>query len=190
MPDALDLLTTRRSVPAVNLADPAPDAKTLKALLTIASRVPDHGKLSPWRFIIYAGDARAKAGERLAKIVETRDDVVDAERLAHERSRFTRAPLVVGVVSRAAPHEKIPVWEQELAVGAVCMNLLHAAHAYGFAGQWLTEWCAFDADAGKALGLKDGEKFAGFVHIGTPTEKPEDRRRPDIDRLMTYWTGA
>ncbi len=120
--------------------------------------------------------------------VAARDAVTDADMLDQERGRFTRAPLVIGVVSRAAPHPKIPEWEQVLSAGAVCMNLLHAAHAHGFAAQWLTEWYAFDGEAARRLGLKDGERFAGFVHIGTPNEAPTERPRPVVADLLTSWT--
>lgn len=190
MPDALELLAKRRSVAAANLVDPAPDAATLEAILTIAARVPDHGKLAPWRFILFEGEARDRVGEMLADLVAKRDGVEDPERLAQERSRFSRAPLVIGVLSRAAPHPKIPEWEQVLSAGAVCMNLINAAHAHGFGAQWLTEWYAFDADAATLLGARDGEKFAGFIHIGTPTEAPQDRPRPVLSEIMSRWTAA
>ena len=189
MSDMLDLLLTRRSVAALNLAEPAPDEAALRTILTIAARVPDHGKLAPWRFILFRGDAAKAAGERLAAIVAARG-TSDEGMLAIERARFTRSPLVVAVVSSAAPHPKIPVWEQELSAGAVCMNLLLAAHASGFAGQWLSEWYSFDKEAGALLGLKEGERFAGFIHIGTPTEKPSERPRPNLDDLITEWSEA
>ncbi|PLX37112.1 MAG: nitroreductase [Hyphomicrobiales bacterium] len=187
MSDFLDFLLTRRSVAALNLAEPAPEGETLRALLTAAARVPDHGKLAPWRFILFRGPAAETAGAKLEAMVAARG-ATDPELLAVERTRFTRAPLVVAVVSRAALHPKIPVWEQELSAGAVCMNLLLAAHAEGFAGQWLSEWYAFDDEAGAMLGLQEGERFAGFIHLGTQTEKPADRARPDLDSLITEWS--
>lgn len=190
MADAIELLTKRRSVPAINLVEPAPDAATVEAMLAIATRVPDHGKLAPWRFIRFAGTARAKAGALLAELASTRDGVTDPDMLDQERGRFTRAPLVIGVISRAAPHPKIPEWEQVLSAGAVCMNLLLAAHAHGFAAQWLTEWYAFDADAAARLGLGDGERFAGFIHIGTPNEAPTERPRPAVADLLTDWSDG
>ena len=189
MPDALELLTTRRSVAAINLVEPTPDQATLETILTIATRVPDHGKLAPWRFVLFSGKARDKAGELLAEIAQSKNGVTDEEMLQQERDRFRRAPLVIGVISCAAPHPKIPEWEQVLSAGAVCMNLLHAAHAHGFAAQWLTEWYAFDDEAAKVLGAKDGERFAGFIHIGTPADKPADRPRPVIGDLLSTWTG-
>jgi nitroreductase len=189
MTDLLQHLRTRRSIPAVSLGAPAPEADVLADMLTIAARVPDHGKLAPWRFILYRGAGAAAAGEELAAILAARDPGIAPDRLALERGRFTRAPLVVGVVSRAAAHPKIPLWEQELSSACVALNLLHAAHAHGFAGQWVTEWPTYDAEAGAALGLADGERFAGFVHIGTPTAAPFERDRPDVAALVSEFPG-
>lgn len=184
--ELLDYLKTRRSVPAPALVPPAPDRRTLRDILEIAVRVPDHGKLAPWRFLVLEGDVRAAFGERLAEIVATRDGVADEERLRLERERFVRAPLVVCLISTAAPHPKIPVWEQQLSAGCVGLNLLHALAAHGFAAQWITEWYAYDEDARPLFGLAAHEKIAGFVHIGTASERPTDRARPDVDALIRY----
>lgn len=181
-----EYLTTRRSVPAPALVPPAPDRQVLRNILEIAVRVPDHGKLAPWRFLVLEGDVRAAFGKRLAEIVATRDGVADEERLGLERERFTRAPLVVCLISRAAPHPKIPVWEQILSAGCVGLNLLHALAAYGFAAQWTTEWYAYDEDTRPLFGLAPHERIAAFVHIGTASERPTDRARPDIDSLIRY----
>lgn len=302
-----DYLATRRTVPAAFLEGPGPDAATLRTMLTMAARVPDHGKLSPWRFIVFDGDARAAAGEAIAAVVLARERVAQtgapadaapaatamaqeaarqavspsnefakadkaafdgrsvkmtngasfdgrAEQMtlirpgseagpadaalpgrgpvdvgqtsaadepaagdvaaprdvagvragrpggsvagaappsaatrdpAEERARFTRAPLVVAVVSRAGPHAKIPEWEQVLSAGAVCVNLLHAAAAHGYSGQWLTEWIAYDDSAKAALGIAADEKVAGFIHIGLPSTRVGDRDRPDLDAIVT-----
>lgn len=190
MPEAFDLLLSRRSIPANCLGGPGPEPEQLRRLLTAAARVPDHGKLVPWRFIVYRGDQAARAGERLAAIWQRRDPAADAARLELERTRLSRAPVVVGVVSRAGDHPKIPEWEQVLSAGAVCMNLLNAAHAAGFAAQWLTEWYAFDPEAAPMLGLGEGERFAGFIHIGTALEPPFERPRPDLDKIITTWNGG
>jgi nitroreductase len=187
MTDLLTHLRTRRSIPAIQLATPAPSDATLNDILTIAARVPDHGKLAPWRFILYRGAGAEAAGARLAALLKSREPGASEERLALERGRFSRAPLVVGIVSRAAAHPKIPVWEQELSAGAVGLNLLHAVNAHGFAAQWVTEWPAYDAEAGRILGLGDGERFAGFVHIGTPAAPPVERERPDVGRLVSEY---
>ena len=188
MSDALNLILNRRSIPAKGLGEPGPDQDTLRTLLTAAARVPDHGKLVPWRFILFEGEFRARAGERLADLWAGREPDAEPDRLLMERTRFSRSPVVVGVVSRAREHVKIPQWEQVLSAGAVCMNLLTAVNAAGYSAQWLTEWCAFDAEAGRILGLQDGERFAGFIHIGTALEPAFERPRPDLQDITTRWT--
>lgn len=188
MSETLNLLLTRRSIPAKNLGEPGPDPKTLRTLLTAAARVPDHGKLVPWRFVLFEGEDRLKAGERLAQLLANREPDTGADRIEMEQTRFSRSPVVVGVVSRAKPHVKIPEWEQVLSAGAVCMMLLTAANAAGFSAQWLSEWYAFDAEAGRILGLQDNERFAGFIHIGTALEPPFERARPDLEDIITHWS--
>ncbi len=185
MPDAIDLLKTRRSVKPIELTGPGPAAGELDTLLTVASRVPDHGKLTPWRFIVFDGDARLKAGETIEQIFKADHPEATADQVAFERNRLARAPLVVAVVSRAAPHVKIPEWEQVLSAGAVAMNLVTAAHALGFAANWITEWYAYDRRVLDALGLGPTEKIAGFVHIGRPAKPPEDRPRPPLEQIVT-----
>ena len=179
MPDALELLKTRRSVKPIEMTGPGPDDAGIKTLLTIASRVPDHGKLAPWRFIVFSGDARPAANPGAT-----------ADQLAFESGRFARAPLVIAVVSRAAPHVKIPEWEQQLSAGAACMNLVTAAHAMGYVASWLSEWPAYDRAAMTALGLAEQERIAGFVYIGNATKAPEDRERPKLDAIVTHFDGA
>jgi nitroreductase len=185
MTDTLDLLATRRSVAPIALSDPGPRPDELERLLTIAARVPDHGKLAPWRFIVFEGDARKAAGERIAAVFAMDNPDADEARLDVERKRFMHAPLIVGVVSRAAPHVKIPEWEQVLSAGAVCMNLVVAAHGMGFAASWLTQWYAYDRRVLETFGLAPHEKMAGFVHIGRARNTPEDRERPALSRLVT-----
>jgi nitroreductase len=185
MAEALELLRTRRSVKPVDLAAPGPSAAELDTLLTVASRVPDHGKLTPWRFIVFEGDARLKAGAAIEAAFRARYPDATDEQVAFERARLARAPLVVAVVSRAAPHVKIPEWEQVLSSGAAAMNLVTAAHALGFAANWITEWYAYDRGVLDALGLAANEKIAGFVHIGRPKQPPEDRPRPPLAAIVT-----
>src|SRR3954462_10000948 len=189
MPEALDLLTTRRSVKPLELSGPGPTAAELESMLTVASRVPDHGKLTPWRFIVFDGEARLKAGAAIEAIFTNDNPAATADQIAFERNRLARAPLVVAVVSRAAPHVKIPEWEQVLSAGAAAMNLVTAAHALGFAANWITEWYAYDRSVLDALGLAPNEKIAGFVHIGRVKEKPEDRPRPPLGDIVT-WFGS
>jgi nitroreductase len=184
MNDTIRLLKTRRSTPPGLMAEPGPGAEDLTTILTIASRVPDHGKLAPWRFILFEGAARERAG-RIALDLKLADepDLGEARR-AEELGRFTRAPLVVCVVSRAAPHVKIPEWEQVLSAGAVCMNTIIAARALGYSATWLTEWPAYDARFRAAIGLADHERVAGFLHIGKG-QAMEDRPRPPLEAVVT-----
>src|SRR6266508_1627449 len=168
MPDALELLKTRRSIKPVELAGPGPSAAEIATLLTIASRVPDHGKLVPWRFIIFEGEARLAAGEAIAAAFCAKYPQAKPEHIEAERIRLARAPLVIAVVSRAAPHVKIPEWEQVLSAGAAAMNLVNAVHALGYAANWMTEWYAYDRRVLDALGLNAHERVAAFIHIGRP----------------------
>lgn len=187
MPDALNLLTTRRSVKPMELNGPGPSADELKTLLTVASRVPDHGKLVPWRFIVFEGDGRLQAGAKLAEIFGAAHPEATADQVEFERKRLARAPLVVAVVSRAAPHVKIPEWEQVLSAGAAAMSLVVAAHALGYAANWITEWYAYDRSALAALGIGADERVAGFVHIGRPMRPPEERPRPPLSEIVTTY---
>ncbi|MGB7258270.1 MAG: nitroreductase family protein [Pseudolabrys sp.] len=189
MTDALNLLATRRSVKPIELAGPAPTQEEINTLLTIASRVPDHGKLAPWRFILFEGDARIAAGEKIAAIFRADRPEATPDQIDFERKRLARAPLVIAVVSRAAPHVKIPEWEQQLSAGASAMNLVTAAYALGYAASWITEWYAYDRRALDALGLAPHERMAGFVHIGKPARPPEERDRPDLAAIVSRYGG-
>jgi nitroreductase len=181
----LDLLKTRRSLAPQVMTGHGPSADELHEFLTIAARVPDHGRLTPWRFIVFEGEGRQKAGDAIvaAFIADQPDAPVD--RIASERLRLARAPLVIGVVSTAGAHAKIPDWEQQLSAGAVCMNLLIAAKAMGYAACWLTEWYAYDRRVLQGLGLQPGERMAGFVHIGKTETAPVERDRPSLDQIVT-----
>jgi nitroreductase len=187
MADAIDLLKTRRSVKPMELQGPGPSAAELDTLLTVASRVPDHGKLTPWRFIVFEGDARRKAGEKIAAVYRADNPQATADQIEFERNRLARAPLVVAVVSRAGSHVKIPEWEQQLSSGASAMSLVFAAHALGYAASWITEWYAYDRRVLDALGLAANEKIAGFVHIGRPAKPPDDRARPDLATIVSRY---
>lgn len=187
MTDTLALLKLRRSVPPQFLTAPGPSADQLRDLLTIGTRVPDHGKLAPWRFVLFEGAARETAADVVARVFRARNPDADDEKVAFERKRLTHAPLIIGVVSRARPHVKIPEWEQELSAGAVCMNILVAAHAMGFGASWLTNWFSFDRDVLSAFGLADDERMAGFIHIGTPETVPADRDRPVLADIVSHY---
>lgn len=185
----LQALATRRSVKPDRLAAPAPSGEELDRILTIAARVPDHKKLVPWRFMVFEGEARADAGEIFATACEAEEkDPPSPIRLQTERSRFTRAPLVIGVVSRVNPRPGAPEWEQILSAGAAAYNLCLAANAHGYGTNWLTEWIAYSPMVKQRLGLAENERIAGFVYIGTATEKPEERDRPNLADIVTRWT--
>lgn len=185
----LDYLETRRTVTAPFLGDPGPGEDEIARMLTIASRVPDHGKLAPWRFVLYQGEARRQVGERLAALVQARRPGAAPEELEAERKQFLPAPLTVGVISTAGPHPKIPEFEQLLSAGNACFNLVHAANALGYGAHWVTRWFAYDEEAAVMLGARPGERFVGFVHIGTPTARLEDRERPDLSARVSAWRG-
>ncbi|MES1155270.1 MAG: nitroreductase, partial [Pseudorhodoplanes sp.] len=169
------------------LLAPGPTPAELDTLLTVASRVPDHGKLAPWRFIVFEGDARLAFGDKIAAIFRADHADATADQIDFEKKRLARAPLVVAVVSRAGPHVKIPEWEQVLSAGAAAMNLVTAAHALGYAATWITEWYAYDRRVLDALGLAASERIAGFVHIGKPAQPPEDRPRPPLSDIVTRY---
>jgi nitroreductase len=187
-PGALELLLTRRSVKAGMLGEPGPDPDQLRTILTAAARVPDHKKLVPWRFIVFEGDARARFGEALAAACAAEQkEPPSSARLQAERTRLTRAPCVVAVVSRVTPNPAAPEWEQVLSCGAVGMNMCLAANALGFGTCWLTEWYAYSPAVKAALRLAANERVAGFIYIGTATERQDDRERPDLDEITTRW---
>ena len=189
MTDALELLKTRRSLKPVELCGPGPSAAEIDTLLTVASRVPDHGKLVPWRFIVFEGDARLAAGTAIEAAFRAKYPDAKPEQAEYEQKRLARAPLVIAVVSRAGPHVKIPEWEQVLSAGAAAMSLVLAAHALGFAANWITEWYAYDRRVLDALGLAEHERMAGFIHIGRPAHPPEDRLRPPLDEIATRFAN-
>ena len=188
IPELRDYLLTRRSVGIAFLGEPGPTPDELEQILRIGTRVPDHGKITPWRLIIIEGEDRAKAGEKLARIMEQANPKLDASSLEAERKRFLPAPLTIGVISSPQPHPKVPQLEQLLSAGNVAFNLLHAAYALGFAASWVTRWYAFDAEAATMLGARKDEQFVGFIHIGTPTASIEDRPRPDLESIVTRWS--
>jgi len=183
----LDHLLSRRSVSANALTDPGPDEVELRQILTAAARVPDHKKLVPWRFVLFQSEARDAFGQVLAAVCRTEETDPGAFRLENEAKRFLRAPVVIAVISRVTQSAAAPEWEQVLSAGAACQNLLLAATALGYGAQWITEWYAYSDGVRKALGLADNERVAGFVYIGTPKEKPEERDRPPLADIVTPW---
>ena len=184
-PLALDLILSRRSGSAKTMREPGPTQKQFDMLLTAAARTPDHGKLFPWRFIVFEGSGRQRMGDVLAECLAASEPHVTSERLDQERQRFLRAPVVVGVISHVRESIPIPEWEQVLSAGAVCQNLLLAAHAMGFVGNWITEWCAYHPLVKERLGLKPHERIAGFVYIGTSSVPLEERIRPYLTKIVS-----
>lgn len=189
MVDLAEHLRTRRSARVIDLSTPGPTAAERDTLLSLAARTPDHGKLVPWRFIVFEGEGRHAAGRAIAAIFAADHPAASAEDLAAEAGRLARAPLVVAVVSRAAPHPKIPEREQLLSAAAVTMNLCHAAFALGFAATWLTEWIGYDRRCLDAFGLQPHETIVGFVHIGTRLRTLEERPRPALADIVTRFGG-
>lgn len=187
---ALAALDTRRSVPAKQLTEPGPDARQLERMLRSAVRVPDHGKRVPFRFLSIRGDARHALGERLAARGLERDPNAGDAAIEKDRGRFSHAPLIVVVVARLGPDEKIPEQERLLTAGCVCFALLQAAQALGFGAVWLTGWPAYDPQVAGWFGLGADERVTGFIHIGTPKLDAPERERPDPLALLSAWTPA
>jgi nitroreductase len=181
-PDVLDFLSMRRSSSAVTLAEPGPSADELANLIRLAARVPDHGKLSPWRFIILDGEGKAALAARLEGLALARGAATAAAKLA----KLKIPPVGVAVISRTVVHD-IPEWEQVLSAGAACTTLLYAAQAIGYGANWITDWYAYDLEARAILGLSPEERVAGFILMGTPKESPLERERPDPMALTSIW---
>lgn len=186
--DARALLALRKSAAKLVLGEPGPGSAELDELLLVAARVPDHRKLGPWRFVVFEGAARAEFGAGLGQILRGRN--VPAAQVEEAEKSMNRAPVVVAVISSPVDDGRTPVWEQELSAGAVCYNLLLAANACGWAGVWLTEWAAYDADAGALLGLKAGERIAGFIHLGTARAATPERVRAGVPERVTRWSAS
>jgi len=183
--DIIDLLKTRRSVKPREMTGPGPSPAELETILTIGARVPDHGKLAPWRFIVFEGDARQRAGEVIASVFARKNPQASQAEIEAERNALTEAPLVIGVVSFTRPHPKVPAGEQELSAAASAMNIVTAATALDYGACWLTGWFAYDRDVLDGLGLKADEKFAALIHIGKPTKQSKDRPRPTLSEIVT-----
>ena len=187
-PQALDFLLSRRSRPAKTLRAPVPDHDTLRSLLTAAARSPDHGKLEPWRFIVLERGAL----QRLAALAAERGPAlgIEVEKIEKGVKQYADADLAIAVIASPKPSEKIPAIEQTYSAGAVCLALLNAALAAGWGANWLSGWASHDRDfVTTGLGLAAHESVAGFIHIGTETNAPPERPRPDLDRITT-WVSA
>ena len=184
-PTALDVLLSRRSCAARAMTEPGPSKSQLADILRAGARVPDHGKLCPWRFILFEKDGRDRFADILVNVLS--QEGTHPTQIEEWRSRVTAAPVIIGVVSSARELIKIPVWEQEMSAGAVCQNILIASHALGFVANWLTEWYAYHPAVKQKIGLKPGERMAGFIYIGTPKEELVERPRPAMDKIVTHF---
>lgn len=184
----LEFLRRRRSVPSRLLSEPGPTPAQLQALLAESVRVPDHGKLVPWRFLTIQGPSRDALGALLVARSLELDPGAPPAAVEKDRQRFSHAPLVLAVIARLTAGHKVPQQEQLLSGGAVCFALLQGAQALGFGAQWLTGWAAYDPVITATLGLESHETVLGFIHIGTATSPAPERQRPDVDGLTSNWT--
>lgn len=185
--DARNLIALRRSASKRGLIAPGPTKDQLDDLLTVATRVPDHRRLAPWRFLVFSGDARAAFNQRAVEIQKQENPDATEAMLADTAGYFTRAPVVIAVISSPDVAHKTPVWEQELSAGALCFNLLLTANASGWAGCWLTEWIAFSPGINALLELTEDERIAGYIYLGTAKEDPQERMRPDASSKIKHW---
>ncbi|BCH25159.1 nitroreductase [Mesorhizobium sp. L-8-10] len=185
----IDFMLNRISAPIPELREPVPTNAEIETMIRIATRVPDHGRLAPWRFILYRGDARVRIGEKLAALAEEREGPLTEGRRQQELARFSRAPLVIGVVSSPKENPKIPRWEMFLSGGAAAMNLVIAANALGYATNWITNWYSDVEEGRRILGLAPHERVVGFIHIGTYSGVAPERPRPDVAALYADYSG-
>lgn len=185
--EARRLIALRRSISKRCITEPGPSGAALDELLTIAARVPDHRRLAPWRFLVFESDAREAFNQRAVEIQKREDPQASETILADTAGYFTRAPVVVAVISSPDPTHKTPVWEQELSCGALCQNLLLVANASGWAACWLSEWIAFSPGIDDLLGLTEHERIAGYLYLGTAKDQPLERMRPDLRTKIQRW---
>jgi nitroreductase len=181
--DFADRLARRRSAPAQSLTAPGPSRDEIERILTLGARTPDHGKLFPWRFVVMGPQSRADLAEALLPLADRQPGADKARKVL---MKLTAAPVTILVISAPVDSQKVPVWEQQLSAGAVCMNLEHAANALGYSASWITDWYSYDAEATALYGVRDGEQVAGFIHLGTLAEPPLERPRPDLAGRTDY----
>ena len=181
-PELLDILARRRSSPAQTLGAPGPNPAQVADLIALAARAPDHGKLAPWRFVVIEPEPKARLVEALTKLAASQPN---PDQALAKLAKLASAPITIMVVSKPVESPKVPEWEQVLSSGAVCTLMLLAAHGMGFGANWITDWYAYEAASRPLLGLAEGERVAGFIHIGTPPEAPLERARPDIAALTS-----
>lgn len=188
--DTIDVLTQRQSVGADFLTEPGPGREELRKILSAALRVPDHGRLFPWRIQVLDKAAQKELADAYVARFKALNPGARDNQLEHERKRPQRAPLLLVVSNRLEPLHKIPILEQTLSGGALCMNILNAAHALGYAANWVTGWPAFDDEIKRTLGVPPASQIIGFVHIGSPGAPPKERIRPKLEDIVSDWKGA
>lgn len=184
---ATNPLLTRRSTVAKDLIEPGPNQDEVTQILESGHRVPDHGKIGPWRFIVFQGEARKNFDQLLGSIFKNNNPTAADKLIEFESERFQRAPTVIAVISSPVDHPKVPLWEQQLSAGAACQNMLNAAHLMGYGAQWLTEWYAFDKQVDKHLKLTENEQVAGFMYFGSVAQTPSERNRPNLNERISHW---
>lgn len=182
----IDLLLRRRSLVVANLTEPGPSEEELEIILRCATRVPDHGKLAPWRITVVQGNARAHVGQIWGDTFKRKNSDASEEQIQAEYERPTRAPLML-VVHTKIENDRIPEWEQILSGAALCQNTLIAATALGYHAQWLSEWPNYDDDVKREMGLAPEDRFLGFIYIGTAGQPPVERARPALAEVVTHW---
>ena len=188
--DTIDLMLTRRSAKAATLVEPGPTAEQLATILRAATRVPDHGKLTPWHIHVLHKPGQAQLGDLLAGLFLAEHPQANDKQVAFERNRPQRSPLLLVVVAKRQDSRKIPPFEQLMSAGAVCYGALIAARGLGFGAQWLTEWPAYRPEVVRALGHDpETDQIAGLLYIGTMSEAPVERDRPDLAAVTSEWTG-
>ncbi|QKD03598.1 nitroreductase family protein [Mesorhizobium loti] len=185
----IDFLLTRNSAPILDLKEPAPSDADIATMIAAATRVPDHGRLEPWRFILYRGDVRIEIGRQLAALAEQREGPLPEGRRNQELARFSRAPLVIGVVSVPRENPKIPQWEMFLSGGMAAMNLMIAANALGYGTNMISNWYSDEPEGRAILGLAPQERVVGFIHIGSYAGPAPERPRPDPAKLYADYSG-
>jgi nitroreductase len=176
-------LSVRRSAPAQSLTGPGPTRAQVERILHLGARTPDHGKLFPWRFMVMGPTSREALAEALLPLADRQPGPDKARKVL---AKLTAAPVTIVVISTPVESQKVPVWEQQLSAGAVCMNIEHAAGALGFAASWITDWYSYDAEATDLIGIREGEQIAGFIHIGSLAEPALERPRPDVASITTW----
>lgn len=176
-------LALRRSAPAQSLTGPGPTRAQVERILHLGARTPDHGKLFPWRFMVMGPTSREALAKALLPLADRQPGPDKARKVL---AKLTAAPMTIVVISAPVESQKVPVWEQQLSAGAVCMNIEHAAGALGFAASWITDWYSYDAEATDLIGIREGEQIAGFIHIGSLAEPALERPRPDVASITTW----